>query len=69
MRAGHSRNTAYRIEKGDPGLAFGQMLEYLMEAAERIEDGRPVPANLELISGNRLGNLCRDHRALQPAQQ
>ncbi|WP_256449358.1 hypothetical protein [Cupriavidus sp. KK10] len=40
-----------------------------MEAAERIEDGLPVPANLELISGNRLGNLCRDHRALQPAQQ
>ncbi|MDX6007259.1 helix-turn-helix domain-containing protein [Cupriavidus necator] len=51
VRAGLSRNTAYRIEKGDPGLAFGQMLEYLMEAAERIEDGLPVPANLELISG------------------
>lgn len=29
VRAGLSRNTAYRIEKGDPGLAFGQMLRYL----------------------------------------
>lgn len=29
IRAGLSRNTAYRIEKGDPGLAFGQVLRYL----------------------------------------
>jgi len=29
LRAGLSRNTAYRIEKGDPGLAFGQLLRYL----------------------------------------
>ncbi|KAF7961813.1 helix-turn-helix domain-containing protein [Cupriavidus basilensis] len=29
VRAGLSRNTAYRIEKGDPGLAFGQLLRYL----------------------------------------
>ena len=29
VRAGLSRNTAYRIEKGDPGLAFGQVLRYL----------------------------------------
>ncbi|KAI3601206.1 HIPA PROTEIN (plasmid) [Cupriavidus necator H850] len=54
-----------------PTSAVGNIhaIEYLMEAAERIEDGMPVPANLELVSGNRLGNLCRDHRALQPAQQ
>ncbi|SDG19438.1 Helix-turn-helix domain-containing protein [Paraburkholderia phenazinium] len=29
LRAGVSRNTAYRIEKGDPGVAFGQLLRYL----------------------------------------
>ena len=29
VRAGLSRNTAYRLEKGDPGLAFGQILRYL----------------------------------------
>lgn len=29
LRAGISRNTAYRIEKGDPGLALGQVLRYL----------------------------------------
>jgi DNA-binding XRE family transcriptional regulator len=26
LRAGLSRNTAYRLEKGDPGLALGQVL-------------------------------------------
>lgn len=29
LRAGLSRNTVYRIERGDPGLAFGQILRYL----------------------------------------
>lgn len=29
LRAGISRNTAYRLEKGDPGLAIGQLLRYL----------------------------------------
>jgi transcriptional regulator with XRE-family HTH domain len=29
VRAGLSRNTAYRIEHGDPGLAIGQVLRYL----------------------------------------
>lgn len=29
LRAGLSRNTAYRIEHGDPGLALGQVLRYL----------------------------------------
>lgn len=29
LRAGVSRNTAYRIEHGDPGLAVGQVLRYL----------------------------------------
>jgi transcriptional regulator with XRE-family HTH domain len=29
LRAGFSRNTAYRLEKGDPGLAIGQVLRYL----------------------------------------
>lgn len=29
LRAGLSRNTVYRMETGDPGLAFGQILRYL----------------------------------------
>ena len=29
LRAGMSRNTAYRLEHGDPGLAIGQVLRYL----------------------------------------
>src|ERR1700704_4572392 len=29
LRAGVSRNTAYRLEKGDPGVAVGQILPYL----------------------------------------
>lgn len=29
LRAGLSRNTAYRLERGDPGLAVGQILRYL----------------------------------------
>lgn len=29
LRAGFSRNTAYRLEKGDPGVALGQILRYL----------------------------------------
>lgn len=28
-RAGMSRNTAYRLEKGDPGIAMGQVIRYL----------------------------------------
>lgn len=29
VRAGLSRNTAYRLERGDPGVALGQLLRYL----------------------------------------
>jgi transcriptional regulator with XRE-family HTH domain len=29
LRAGLSRNTAYRLERGDPGVAVGQVLRYL----------------------------------------
>ncbi|QUN32820.1 helix-turn-helix transcriptional regulator (plasmid) [Cupriavidus sp. KK10] len=42
VRAGLSRNTAYRIEKGDPGLAFGQMLEYLIHGGRRAYRRRPA---------------------------
>jgi transcriptional regulator with XRE-family HTH domain len=43
LRAGLSRNTVYRLEKGDPGLAFGQVLRYL----EAIAPGSTL---LELMS-------------------
>ncbi len=29
VRAGMSRNTAYRLERGDPGVAIGQVLRYV----------------------------------------
>ncbi len=43
LRAGLSRNTVYRIEKGDPGLALGQVLRYL----EAIAPGSTL---LDLLS-------------------
>ena len=43
LRAGLSRNTAYRLEKGDPGLAVGQILRYL----DAIAPGKTL---LELLS-------------------
>lgn len=43
LRAGLSRNTAYRLEKGDPGLALGQVLRYL----EAIAPGSTL---LQLLS-------------------
>jgi transcriptional regulator with XRE-family HTH domain len=43
LRAGLSRNTAYRLEKGDPGVAIGQILRYL----DAIVPGKTL---LELLS-------------------
>jgi DNA-binding XRE family transcriptional regulator len=43
LRAALSRNTAYRLEKGDPGIAMGQVLRYL----EAIVPGKTL---LELLS-------------------
>ncbi len=44
LRAGLSRNTAYRLEKGDPGIAMGQILRYL----DAIVPGKTL---LDLLSG------------------
>jgi hypothetical protein len=43
LRESPERNTAYRLEKGDPGLALGQVLRYL----EAIAPGSTL---LELLS-------------------
>src|ERR1700722_11629183 len=43
LRAGGSRNTAYRLERGDPGVAVGQVLRYL----DAIAPGKSL---LELLS-------------------
>ena len=43
LRAGLSRNTVYRLEKGDPGVAIGQVLRYL----EAISPGSTL---LELMT-------------------
>lgn len=45
VRAGLSRNTAYRLEKGDAGLAVGQVLRYL----EAIAPGKSL---LELLQAD-----------------
>lgn len=48
IRAGLSRNTAYRIERGDAGVAFGQLLRYLdaiapgMTLAELLTESDPA---------------------------
>jgi transcriptional regulator with XRE-family HTH domain len=38
VRAGLSRNTAYRLERGDPGIAIGHVLRYL----EAIAPGKSL---------------------------
>src|ERR1700729_3113709 len=43
LRAGLAQNTAYRLEKGDPGIAMGQILRYL----DAIVPGKTL---LELLS-------------------
>lgn len=43
IRSGLSRNTVYRLEKGDPGVALGQVLRYL----EAISPGSTM---LDLLS-------------------
>jgi transcriptional regulator with XRE-family HTH domain len=45
LRAGLSRNTAYRLEKGDPGVAIGQVLRYL----DAIVPGKTL---LELLAAS-----------------
>lgn len=45
VRAGLSRNTAYRLEKGDAGLAIGQVLRYL----DAIAPGKSL---LELLQAD-----------------
>lgn len=37
IRSGLSRNTVYRLEKGDPGVAFGQILRYIDAIAPGVD--------------------------------
>jgi transcriptional regulator with XRE-family HTH domain len=55
LRAGLSRNTVYRMEKGDPGLAFGQILRYLDAIA-------PGAGLLDLLSESDPALLMLNHR-------
>ena len=55
LRAGLSRNTAYRLEHGDPGLAMGQVLRYL----EAIS---PSSTLLDLLSEKDPALLALDAR-------
>lgn len=55
LRAGLSRNTAYRLEHGDPGLAMGQVLRYL----EAIS---PSSTLLDLLSQKDPALLALDAR-------
>lgn len=53
-----------------PSLGTWNSLQYLMEAAERIEEGQPIPANLEVIfqDGTALGG-ARPKAAVRNQQQ
>lgn len=55
LRAGLSRNTVYRLEHGDPGLAMGQVLRYL----EAISPGSTL---LDLLSQKDPALLALDAR-------
>lgn len=55
LRAGLSRNTVYRLEKGDPGLALGQVLRYLAAIA-------PGSTLLDLLSENDPALVALDAR-------
>ncbi len=55
LRSGLSRNTVYRLEKGYPGLALGQVLRYL----EAIAPGSTL---LELLSDKDPALLSLDAR-------
>lgn len=54
LRAGLSRNTVYRLEKGHPGVATGQTLRYLDAIAtgktllELLQESDPSLADLAL---------------------
>jgi transcriptional regulator with XRE-family HTH domain len=54
--AGLSRNTVYRLEKGDPGVALGQVLRHLEAIAPGstllalLNEGRQVAARKKLGS-------------------
>ena len=59
LRAGMSRNTAYRLERGDPGLAIGQVLRYLDAIApgsnllDLLSESDPALAALEVRERSR----------------
>ena len=55
LRAGLSRNTVYRLEKGDPGLALGQVLRYLAAIS-------PGSTLLDLLSENDPALVALDAR-------
>ena len=55
LRSGLSRNTVYRLEKGDPGIALGQVLRYL----EAIAPGSTL---LDLLSEKDPALLALDAR-------
>lgn len=55
LRAGLSRNTVYRLEHGDPGVAMGQVLRYL----EAIS---PSSTLLDLLSQKDPALLALDAR-------
>ena len=56
VRAGLSRATAQRIEKGDPGVAIGTLLRYLDAIAPGI-------TLLQLLSGNDPAIIALERRS------
>jgi len=56
IRAGLSRTTAQRIEKGDPGVAIGALLRYL----DAIAPGMTL---LQLLNGNDPSIVAMERRS------
>jgi len=70
-RAGLSRNTAYRLEKGDPGIAIGQVIRYLhaikpgSTIIDLLQENDPALARLQAAEKTqrvRPKNLSDDER-------
>jgi len=60
LRAGVSRNTAYRLEKGDPGIAMGQILRYLVPGKTLLELLSETDPALAALSAKERRRRARD---------
>ena len=73
VRAGLSRNTAYRLESGDPGVAVGHLLRYLdviapgMTLRELLSQTDPSLSALDIRERTRRVRGVGSKEASEPA--